>query len=137
MGQAREGQRAEGRLRATSTYFHTQVIQKSSERRTLFPSPLAGEGDRAEAKPSEVGRGVISVENFYRKAQPAILAQVEWRNMHRYCVLRARLVARTAACLEDLDLQGLSPVTIREGTVGADARALGGAALPLIERFGG
>ena len=50
--------------------------------------------------------------------------------------VRARLVARTAACLEDLDLQGLSPVTIREGTVGADARALGGAALPLIERFG-
>src|SRR4051812_39129407 len=49
-----------------STYFHTQVIQKSSERRTLFPSPLAGEGDRAEAKPSEVGRGAIFRQTFLR-----------------------------------------------------------------------
>src|SRR4051812_40612189 len=53
-----------------STYFHTQVIQKSSERRILFPSPLAGEGDRAEAKPSEVGRGVIFVKTFF-EANPS------------------------------------------------------------------
>ena len=51
--------------------------------------------------------------------------------------VRARLVARVTACLRELDLQGLSPVEIREGTIGADARAIGGAALPLIERFGG
>jgi len=50
-----------------ATYFHTQLIQKSSARRTLSPSPLAGEGDRAEAKPSEVGRGVVFIEDFYRQ----------------------------------------------------------------------
>src|SRR3954453_11792956 len=60
------------RMREPSTYFHTQVfhtqvIQKSPERRTLFPSPLAGEGDRAEAKPSEVGRGVIFVKTFSKR----------------------------------------------------------------------
>src|SRR4051812_10876473 len=47
-----------------SIHFHTQAIQNSSERRTRFPSPLAGEGDRAEAKPSEVGRGVIFIQEF-------------------------------------------------------------------------
>src|SRR4051812_6020207 len=57
-----------------STYFHTQVIQKSSERRALFPSPLAGEGDRAEAKPSEVGRGVVFVKIIFRSEPLSRLA---------------------------------------------------------------
>lgn len=49
--------------------------------------------------------------------------------------LRARLVAETLAAFNRLDLSGVSPPLIREGTVGPQARALGGAAIPLSQRF--
>jgi predicted NBD/HSP70 family sugar kinase len=49
--------------------------------------------------------------------------------------VRARIVARTAATIEGFDRQGLSPVAIREGTIGSDARAIGGGALPLLADF--
>ncbi len=48
----------------------------------------------------------------------------------------ARLVERTAKHLAALDRQGLSPVSLVQGTVGAGARAIGGACLPLLARFG-
>jgi predicted NBD/HSP70 family sugar kinase len=50
--------------------------------------------------------------------------------------VRDRLTARTARIFEGLDRRGLSDVEIVPGTVGADARAIGGAALPLIRNFG-
>ena len=50
--------------------------------------------------------------------------------------VRDRLTARTAQIFDGLDRRGLSDVEIVPGTVGADARAIGGAALPLIRNFG-
>ena len=50
--------------------------------------------------------------------------------------IRARLVARTAERLQELDLQGLTPASILEGSIGSDARAIGGAALPQMTSFG-
>ena len=50
--------------------------------------------------------------------------------------VRDRLTARTAEIFKTLDRRGLSDVEIVSGTVGADARAIGGAALPLIKNFG-
>jgi hypothetical protein len=49
--------------------------------------------------------------------------------------VRERLRLRVAAQLEALDRRGLSDVTIVAGSIGADARAIGGAALPLIKAF--
>ncbi|MGD0723547.1 MAG: ROK family transcriptional regulator [Roseiarcus sp.] len=49
--------------------------------------------------------------------------------------VRNRLTARVAERVDGLDRRGLSDVTIAPGVVGADARALGGAALPLIAGF--
>ena len=49
--------------------------------------------------------------------------------------LRARLVAETQAAFMRLDLSGVTPPVIREGTVGPQARTLGGAAIPLSQRF--
>ncbi len=49
--------------------------------------------------------------------------------------VRDRLTARTAQIFGGLDRRGLSDVEIVSGTVGADARAIGGAALPLIKNF--
>lgn len=49
--------------------------------------------------------------------------------------VRAELVRRTRGALLKLDLAGIEPPVIREGTVGADARALGAAAIPLSQRY--
>ena len=49
--------------------------------------------------------------------------------------VRARLVATVAAALRKIDVEGLEIPEVREGTVGIHARALGGASLPLSERF--
>ena len=49
--------------------------------------------------------------------------------------VRERLTARTSHIFQGLDRRGLSEVEIVSGTIGADARAIGGAALPLIKNF--
>jgi predicted NBD/HSP70 family sugar kinase len=49
--------------------------------------------------------------------------------------VRARLVAATRREIGLLDAEGLRVPEIREGTVGHHARVLGGASLPLSERF--
>jgi predicted NBD/HSP70 family sugar kinase len=49
--------------------------------------------------------------------------------------VRAEVVRRTRGALLKLDLAGIEPPVIREGTVGADARALGAAAIPLSQRY--
>ncbi len=48
---------------------------------------------------------------------------------------RARLVAALADEVEGFNLAGLSPVEIREGSIGWGARVVGAALLPLNERF--
>ncbi len=49
--------------------------------------------------------------------------------------VRARVTKATAAAFARLDLAGITPLTIREGTIGAEARALGAAAIPLSQRY--
>ena len=49
--------------------------------------------------------------------------------------VRRELTKATGRAFADLDLAGLMPVTVREGTIGPDARALGAASLPLSQRF--
>lgn len=48
----------------------------------------------------------------------------------------AALIAKTKAMVANYDQQGLSPFEIIAGTLGADARALGGAMLPISANFG-
>jgi len=49
--------------------------------------------------------------------------------------VRARLVEATGTAINGIDVEGIRVPSIREGTVGIHARALGGASLPLSERF--
>jgi predicted NBD/HSP70 family sugar kinase len=49
--------------------------------------------------------------------------------------VRSRLVDATRDKLDTLDRQGLSPFVIVEGTIGGDARVMGGASVPLISNF--
>lgn len=49
--------------------------------------------------------------------------------------IRAEVTRQTRLALHRLDLAGITPPTIREGTVGAQARTLGAAAIPLAQRY--
>ncbi|GIL02091.1 MAG: sugar kinase [Alphaproteobacteria bacterium] len=49
--------------------------------------------------------------------------------------IRARLVAATAAAFSRLDLQGIALPRLKAGSIGPIARALGGASLPLFDRY--
>ncbi|HZF34559.1 MAG TPA: ROK family transcriptional regulator [Candidatus Angelobacter sp.] len=49
--------------------------------------------------------------------------------------VRSRLVKATREKIDSLDRQGLSPFTVVEGTIGGDARVLGGASVPLLSNF--
>jgi predicted NBD/HSP70 family sugar kinase len=49
--------------------------------------------------------------------------------------IRAEITLRTVAALHRLDLAGIEAPVIREGTVGAQARAMGAAAIPLSQRY--
>jgi len=49
--------------------------------------------------------------------------------------LRRRLVEETRVHLESLNLAGIVPPVVQEGSVGPDARVVGAASLPLCERF--
>lgn len=49
--------------------------------------------------------------------------------------IRARIVERCRTALSEINLAGLNPPEIREGSIGPDARALGAASLPLSRAF--
>lgn len=49
--------------------------------------------------------------------------------------VRARLLHETEVALGSLDLSGIEPPVIRSGGIGPIARALGGASLPLFDRY--
>jgi predicted NBD/HSP70 family sugar kinase len=49
--------------------------------------------------------------------------------------VQARLVAAVGTELARLDLSGIHPPTLRAGSIGPIARALGGASLPLFDRY--
>jgi predicted NBD/HSP70 family sugar kinase len=49
--------------------------------------------------------------------------------------IRERIAERIAALLEAMDRQGLSPVKVEQGSIGAGARAIGGATLVMLANF--
>jgi predicted NBD/HSP70 family sugar kinase len=73
----------------------------------------------------------------YATLSAAALVELEsvmidgWMPIH----VRAEITRRTEAALNGLDLSGVEAPQVREGTVGAEARALGAAAIPLAHRY--
>jgi predicted NBD/HSP70 family sugar kinase len=49
--------------------------------------------------------------------------------------VRSRLVAAVQTAMGQVNMQGISPFAIVEGTIGFDARAMGAASLPLFDNF--
>jgi predicted NBD/HSP70 family sugar kinase len=49
--------------------------------------------------------------------------------------VRQAIIERTRAVLDRVNRQGLSPFVLAEGVLGSGARAMGGAAIPLLANF--
>jgi predicted NBD/HSP70 family sugar kinase len=49
--------------------------------------------------------------------------------------MRSRLVDAVRSAILQVNMQGISPFPVIEGTIGADARAMGAASLPLFDNF--
>ena len=49
--------------------------------------------------------------------------------------IRAKLVRRTSERMSEIDMSGIHAPELREGSIGADARSLGAASIPLSKRF--
>ena len=49
--------------------------------------------------------------------------------------VRSELTKAVKNALADVDMQGISPFAVVEGTIGSDARAMGAASLPLFDNF--
>ena len=49
--------------------------------------------------------------------------------------VRQKIIGAIREKIENIDQQGLSPVTLSEGVLGQDARVLGGASLPMLANF--
>jgi len=82
------------------------------------------------------------IDRAARTLATAIVAATAIIDFQRICIdgavprdVLARLVAATRARIADLDLDGLSPFDVDPGDIGADARALGGAMLPMIANY--
>ena len=96
------------------------------------PRPLAGLGAVLSAWLDSAAEGLAS----------AILSSAALLELEAVLIdgwmpvaVRAEVVRRTDLALRRLDLSGISPVQVREGTVGAQARSLGAAAIPLSQRY--
>jgi predicted NBD/HSP70 family sugar kinase len=90
-----------------------------------FAAPLDAWIDEAAAGLAQAIAGVLSVIDFEAVViDGAFPADV-----------RRRLVERTIERYADMNRQGLTEAAIVEGSIGRDARAIGGAAMPLLAAF--
>lgn len=94
--------------------------------------------DWAELQP-EVDRWIAGAAAGIAQAVASALALIDFEAVvidgAMPSEVRDRLVAATDVALNRLDLAGLQRPTLRPGTIGPIARALGGASLPLFERY--
>jgi predicted NBD/HSP70 family sugar kinase len=87
----------------------------------------------------ELDRWIVSAANGLAYAIVAASAVIDFQaaviDGWMPASVRARLVAAIGEALQKIDAEGLNVPPVREGTVGIHARALGGASLPLSDRF--
>jgi len=122
-------------IRSASLYLLERRLVDAGQRGTdiwlspddwsRFAAPLEAWIDEAAAGLAQAIAGALSVIDFEAVViDGAFPADV-----------RRRLVERTIERYADMNRQGLTEAAIVEGTIGRDARAIGGAAMPLLAAF--
>ena len=105
----------------------------------LDPTPLWDEADGWERFPGFVDEWIAAIAPYLAEASlgacsvidfPAIIIDGGFP-----AAVRSRIVKATKAHLAEMNLKGIVPPAILEGTVGNQARAIGGACLPFFDKF--
>ncbi|MGU4174267.1 hypothetical protein, partial [Pseudomonas aeruginosa] len=90
----------------------------------------------------DAGNGQVSVPASFVALAQAVIAAASIIDFSSVIIdggfpdwVRTRIVAATRLALKHHDLQGVTVPDIIEGAVGSQARAIGGASLPLFSRY--
>ncbi len=129
----------DGRMRRLLTVASMSVLAEAMERAGEPSDQLWERPDRWEISDAILDTWIEAAAEGLASATMSAAALLEmeavlidgWMPVD----IRAEVVRRTEAALYRLDLSGIEPPVIREGTVGAEARALGAAAIPLSQRY--
>jgi predicted NBD/HSP70 family sugar kinase len=132
-GQA--GSSSQQLIRSASIYvLEQQLLAAGNDPAVLFSSP----DDWGDVGP-ELDRWIAGTAAGLAAASVAAVSVIDFEAVVVDGAfppeVRRRIVDATAAAIEDFDRQGLSPISVVEGTIGSGARAIGGACLPLISNF--
>jgi predicted NBD/HSP70 family sugar kinase len=129
----------DGRMRRLLSVASLSVLARTMEAAGIDPDPL-WRNPEGWAVPEGVLAGWV--EGAAEGLAAAILSAASLLEIDAVLIdgwmppdLRARVTVATAAAFARLDQSGVTAPAIREGSVGAQARALGAAAIPLAQRF--
>lgn len=135
-GHPRVGERAPQLMNVASIYvLERELIRQGRRAEVLWQSPDDWGNDLGPA----LDQWVLQVADHLAHAIVAAVAVVDVETVVIDGAVppsvRSRIIEATRAALSGVNRQGLSPFTLVEGTLGTSARALGGAAIPLLANF--
>jgi predicted NBD/HSP70 family sugar kinase len=129
----------DGRMRRLMTVASLSVLAQALEEGGISADQLWESPDRWEVPEAVLNRWMTGAADGLASA---ILSAATLLEMQAVLIdgwmpvaVRAEVVRLTEAAFYRLDLSGVEPPVIRQGTVGAEARALGAAAIPLSQRY--
>jgi predicted NBD/HSP70 family sugar kinase len=129
----------DGRMRRLLSIASMSVLAARMDREGQSPDHLWESPDRWVVRDDTLDAWMTSAAEGLAAASlsAAALLEIEAVMIDGWMpvAVRAEVTRRTEAALHRLDLSGIEPPAIREGTVGAEARALGAAAIPLSQRY--
>jgi len=115
------------------------VLERSLIAEGVEPDRIWASPDHWPVPEALLARWIEGVAEGLAQAAVAAMSVVDFQAMvidgWMPSGVRRRIVAAASAVLARQNLAGLGPLMMIEGTIGADARALGAAALPLTDRF--
>ena len=129
----------DGRMQRLIDVASLSVLADAMEAAGENSDPLWADPDHWQVSPRVLSDWMDSAAEGLASAILSAVALLEleavlidgWRPVSG----RAEVTRRTAAALLRLDLSGVTAPMVREGTVGAQARSLGAAAIPLSQRY--
>ncbi len=129
----------DGRMRRLLTVASLSVLAEAMDRAGEPSDQLWERPDRWDISDEILDRWIDGAAEGLASATLSAAALLEMQAVlidgWMPTAVRAEVVRRTERALYRLDLSGIEPPVIREGTIGAEARALGAAAIPLSQRY--
>lgn len=129
----------DGRMRRLLVTASLSTLGSALEAEGLPADPLWEHPDRWAVPPAMLDDWIAAAAGGLASAtlSAASLLEVEAVMIDGWmpAAVRTALTDATATAFADLDLAGVTPPAIRQGTIGPDARALGAAAIPLSQRY--